>query len=352
MSRGDRTADQQLYTTAHEVAQALSLDVPITIYQSQNPERLNAGLAYVPHEAHIIFEGPVKSKLSGPEVKALLGHELAHFSLWQGWDGEFLVVDQLLAALTHEEAAEPAHLASARLFYLYNEIFCDRGALAVVGDPLAVVSMLVKLATGLDEVDAASYVRQAEEIFRKGPAKTAGLTHPEAFIRAHAITLWHEGDAAVEDKIAEMIEGTLALNELDLLGQRKVHAHTKQLIGALLAESWMRTEPVLAHARLFFPDYSPACDNPNGDLAALLKTDDQPLKDYFCYVMLDFVTADRELEEMPLAAALQLSEKLGLKDRFAEITKKELRLTKKQLEKIDQAKKSLLKKVAEGANGA
>jgi hypothetical protein len=212
--------------------------------------------------------------------------------------------------------------------------------------------MLVKLATGLDEVDAASYVRQAEEIFRKGPAKTAGLTHPEAFIRARAIALWHEGDAAVEDKIAEMIEGALALNELDLLGQRKVHGQTRKLIDALLSESWMRTEPVLAHARLYFPDYSPVGESPDGDLAELLKTDDQPLLDYYCYVLLDFVTADRDLEEMPLAAALQLSEKLGLKHRFAEVAKKELRLTKKQLEKIDQAKESLLKKVAAGASDA
>jgi hypothetical protein len=348
--RVERSADPQLYVTADDVAHALSLDAPITIYQSQNPERLNAGLAYVPREAHVIFEGPIKSKLRDIEVRALLAHELAHFSLWQRWDGEFLIVDQILAALSHDEDADAAHAASARLFYLYNEIFCDRGALAVVGDPLVVVSMLVKLATGLEEVDAASYIRQAEEIFHKGPAKTAGLTHPEAFIRARAIALWDKGDQAVEEKIAEMIEGTPALNELDLVAQRRVQGHTRRLIDEFLNATWMRTDPVLAHARLYFPEYSWPMDSAGAnELTQVLKTDDQPLKDYYCYVLLDFVTADRELEEMPLAAAMQLSERLGLKDRFVDIVKRELRLTKKQIEKIDQSKDALLGKVAEKA---
>lgn len=267
--RVERSADPQLYAIADDVKDLLSLDVPFTIYQAQNPEGLNAGLAYVPHEAHIVFEGPIKSRLAAPEVKALLGHEMAHFALWEGWDGEFLVADQILSALTHDEAAEPPHMASARLLGLYSEIFCDRGALAVAGDPLVVVAMLVKLATGLEEVDATSYIRQADEIFLKGPAKTAGLTHPEAFIRARALQLWHDGDEAVEEKIAEMIEGAIALDELDLLGQRKVAALTRRLIDALLQRPWMQTELLMGHARLYFPDYSPPQQTGGNDSLAM-----------------------------------------------------------------------------------
>jgi hypothetical protein len=63
---------------------------------------------------------------------------------------------------------------------------------------------------------------------------------------------------------------------------------------------------------------------------------------------LDFVTADRDLEELPLAAALALSEKLGLRDRFAEIAQRELRLRKKQVEKIDEDKERLLKSASGG----
>jgi hypothetical protein len=111
----------------------------------------------------------------------------------------------------------------------------------------------------------------------------------------------------------------------------------------------MQSEPMIAHARLFYPDYSPPGEPPSDrSLVADLATDDPPLKDYYCYVLLDFATTDRELEELPLAAALDLSERLELKERFVEIVKKELRLTKKQLEKIDQEKGATLEKAATG----
>jgi hypothetical protein len=68
------------------------------------------------------------------------------------------------------------------------------------------------------------------------------------------------------------------------------------------------------------------------------------MQDYYCYVLLDFATADRDLEEYPLAAALALSEQLGLKDKFGEIARKELRLRQKSWEKLDQQKHELLAK--------
>ena len=112
----------------------------------------------------------------------------------------------------------------------------------------------------------------------------------------------------------------------------------------------MQTEPVLAHARLFFEDYVPPedlwrtprwpriCARTTGRCRTTTATS-----------CLDFVTADRDLEELPLAAALVLAEKLGLKDRFTEIAKRELRLRKKQLETIDQDKEELLAKAERGA---
>jgi hypothetical protein len=110
-----------------------------------------------------------------------------------------------------------------------------------------------------------------------------------------------------------------------------------------LSPKWIQTEPVLAHARLFFEDYAPPEDSQDVPaLAEAIKTDDGPMRDYYCYVLLDFVTSDRDLEELPLAAALVLTEKLGLKGRFVEIAKRELRLRKKQLEKLDHKKTELL----------
>jgi Zn-dependent protease with chaperone function len=131
--RVERSAQPDLYARVEDVARRLELDVPVTIYQSQNPLGLNASLAYVPSEAHIVLHGPVASKLTEAEFRALLAHELSHFLLWRSWEGRFMVAEQILAAMTHDPLADTPHFASARLFALYNEIFCDRGALLVSG---------------------------------------------------------------------------------------------------------------------------------------------------------------------------------------------------------------------------
>ena len=227
-------------------------------------------------------------------------------------------------------------------------MFCDRGSLLVAGDPLVVISMLLKVETQLDDVSPESYLRQAEEVFGHAGAKTEGLSHPEAFIRARAVKLWADGDPDADRKTEEMLEGRPALDRLDLLAQRKVAGLTRRLLDVLLSRRWMQTEPVLAHARLFFEDYVPPEDLlADPALAEDLRTDDLPMQDYYGYILLDFVTADRDLEELPLAAALVLAEKLGLKDRFSEIARRELRLRKKQLETIDQDKEKLLAKADE-----
>lgn len=341
--RIEPAASPVLYELAATAAQSLSLDAPITLYQSQNPDGLNAALAYVPGEAHVVLSGPVQAKLNDGEMRALFGHELAHYRLLHEFDGELLVVDQILAALTQDEQAAPPHLHSARLFQLYNEIFGDRGALLAAGDPLTVVSMLVKIATGLDEVDPASYVRQADELLARRREKTSGDTHPETFIRARAVKLWHEDDRDAAAKIADMIEGDLALDELDLLGQERVSALTRRLIDRLLAHAWLRTDLVRAHARLFFPDYEPSDASSQDDqVCDDLGTDDVALQTYYSYVLLDFVAADRQLEEAPLAAALLLADNVGLKERFLEVVKKELKLTKKQLDRLDADKSSVI----------
>ncbi len=346
--RVEREAQPETYAAAEDVARKLGLDIPLTIYQAQNPQGLNASLAYVPNQAHIVLHGPVISKLTGAEFRALLAHELSHFLLWRSWDGQYMVTEQILAALTHDPLADTPHFASARLFALYNEVFCDRGSLLVTDDPLVVISMLLKVETQLEEVSPESYLRQADEVFSHAGAKTEGLSHPEAFIRAQAVKLWAESGPQSDQKIEEMLEGRPVLGNLDLLAQRKVARLTRRLTDVLLSRRWMQTELVLAHARLFFEDYVPPEDLlEDPALADDLRTDDRPMQDYYGYVLLDYVTADRDLEELPLAAALVVAEKLGLKDRFTEIARRELRLRKKQLETIDQDKEKLLAKANE-----
>ena len=66
------------------------------------------------------------------------------------------------------------------------------------------------------------------------------------------------------------------------------------------------------------------------------------MQKYLVFLMLDFVAADRDLEHAPIALALTLSERLGIKPLLVEIARKELRLRKKQLTEIDESKVDII----------
>lgn len=351
--RVDRDSQPDLYATAADVAQALGLTAPITIYQAQDPAASNASLAYLPGEIHVVLHGPIATQLSPLELRGLFGHELTHYLLWQSWDGDLLNAAEMLAALTNDSRAHPAHFASWRLLRLYNEIICDRGAFLVTQDLRSVVSMLVKVQTGVQEINPDSYLKQADEILARGPAKTEGVTHPEAFIRARAIQLWVDKDPLADDSIATMIDSGMEMKELDLLAQEKVAGWTRRLIDLMLAHQWFQTDLVLAHARLYFSDYAPPSHGlSDSGLANELKSVSKSVSDYFCFVLLDFVSADRDLEEPPLAAALQVAEQLAIKERFIELVRQELKLRKNQIDKVDKGKIEILQKADKAAAAA
>lgn len=343
--RLDPGAHAALHAAAGEVATKLGLAAPITLYQAQGSGGLNASLAYVPGEVHLVLHGPLADRLTPVELRAVLGHELLHFLLLDRWT-EYLVASQILQAMASDEAAEPAHVTTARRFGLYTEVYCDRGAHLACGDLAAAVSALVKIETGIAEVSAESYLRQADEIFGKGDPRTDGVTHPEAFVRARAMRLWAESPERAGSELRRVIEGKTSLAELDLPGQLVVSALTRRLVAAFLRPDWLRTDPLLAHARLFFEDLEPvAADDPG--LAGDLREGDDGLLDYWCYVLLDFAAADRDLEDAPLAAALLLADELGLGERFRKLAGKELGLRKKQLEALDAGAAALVAKAME-----
>lgn len=342
--RISRDSRADMYELGEQAAQQLKLDTEITLYQAQSPSFLNAAIAHIPGEAHIVFDGAVDEALNEKEMLALFGHELSHSLLWEMSDGDFYTAAQMLAALTTDRRAEPVHFQTERLADLYKEIFCDQGSFLVVGDELVVVSTLVKMSTHVDRVDPASFVEQSHEIFANGHQGSKGVTHPEPFIRARALDLLARDDEHTDIKIAEMIEGPMILNQLDLIRQLQVKQMTRAVIDQMLSPSWMQTDTMIGHAQMFIDDYrKPKTENnsqwePEQSFEQL----DQTMVDYFCYLLLDFVTADRDLEEAPLAVALNLSSTIQIKDRFMEIARKELKLRKKQIEKIDQEKQSLI----------
>lgn len=345
--RLDREAKPELYEAADRVRERLGITAPLTLYQMQQADSaaMNALLFYIPGEAHVAFMGPVLEKLQGAEMCALLGHELGHFRLLEGWDRRFRITADLLNALLHSQATQPVHRESYRLFQLYTEVYCDRCSLAACGDLAAVITTLVKAETGLSDVSAASYLRQTEEILSKGHLKTDGLSHPECYVRTWALKLWSEQAGNVEEQVRQAIEGTASLDGMDLLTQRRVFALTRRLIDALLAEPWFHTPAVLAHALLFFADFSPpARPAAESELRELAEIEDEKLAQYFCYVMLDFAACDRELEEPALAAALKLCQTLKWEKHFQPLACRELKIRKSQFEKLEAGAESILAK--------
>jgi Zn-dependent protease with chaperone function len=330
-----RDSQPDLYQIVEGAAAVLGISHEITLYQAQHAEGLNASLAYLPGEAHIVLVGPLSAKLAESELQALFGHELGHVLMYEMEGGDLLIASQLLAAMTNDRSAGTPHFETMRLFDLYQEVYCDRmAARAVDGDTDTVISMLVKVATGLDAVDAKGYLRQAEEVLSKSPGVSEGQTHPEQYIRARVLDLWKQDPGSADTRIAKLIQGSPPIGRLDFTAQQLLCRQTRQLLDAFFAATWTRTDLLLAHARLFFDDYDPAAGSGGPLDKETLVTCDGSLRDYLCYVLMDLASADGDLEEAPLAQSLLVAESLGVAERFGEIAIKEFRLRKNQYEQI------------------
>src|SRR4051794_34749449 len=57
-------AQAKMYDLANEVRDRLGLTCNVTLYQSQTAVALNAALAYLPGEAHVILAGPLGTVLT------------------------------------------------------------------------------------------------------------------------------------------------------------------------------------------------------------------------------------------------------------------------------------------------
>jgi hypothetical protein len=341
--RLDADGHPELSQTLNEVKARLQLDIPVTLYQAQNSPQLNAALYYIPGQGHIVFSGPVLTLLGGEELKSVIGHELAHYQLWERNTGEFHIADSIIHAVANDPRASASHEQTARRYRLYTEIFADRGSLRVTGDARPVVTGLIKMETGLSQVNAGSYLKQAEEVFGNGNVSTDGISHPEAFIRARALALWQEQRENAAEQIRAMIEGAAALDELDVIGQRRLTSATRRLLQCLLRPKWFQTPATLGHAKLFFDDFQPA-DSNDSPICDELKSSDARLREYLCYVLLDFAKADPDLDDMPLAAALELSRQLELEAQFEKLAAREFKMKVRDLRRIKEQAAEMLAK--------
>ena len=309
--------------------------MPVTVYQAQfaNDPELNASIVYLHQEAHIVLSGPILERLNETELLAVIAHELSHVRLFGFFDGELEVADRIITAIANNYNSEPPYFETARLFKLYTEIYCDRGAYTVVGDTGPVITSLLKIATGLQEVSADSYAQQAEAVFSAAPGtQSATPTHPENFIRTRALRLWADASATnATETIRQMIEGTPELDRLDLFAQRELNDMTQTFLREYLRPSWFRTTLVEGLAKEYFPKISfaaPEAEEP--DLADRIAASHPSIRDYFAYVLLDFVLADPSLEEMPAGRAFEFAGEMQLTTTFEPVYKKELQLSDKK----------------------
>ena len=335
--RIDRNSAAELYRTADDVAQKMGLDAPVTLYQAQQAVGLNASLAWLPDEMHVVLHGAVQETLTPDEQTALLAHEFAHHELYSLEDGACLIAEQILGAMVSDPSAAPPHERTWRSFRLYTELFCDRRAAQVTDDIDACVRTLVKMETGLKEVSAAAYLTQAEEVLSKVATGSEGMTHPEMYIRAKALQLWRDSPDDPDEGLEKLVEGPLALQDMDLLRQRKVTELTRHFLQAFLQPALLRTDLTKGHARRFFDDFE-FTDAPTvtaGELQTALENCDDRLRNYFCCVLLDFVTCDADLEEIPLAAAFLFATEVGLAEEFRDLAANELKLSKRALQKVE-----------------
>lgn len=315
-----RESNETLYTIGDEVACGLAIDAPLTLYQAQEDGALNAGLVFVPNEAHVVLRGPVLRTLNEIELRALFGHELAHHKLWTEQSGRFRTAEAMIEHTAGHARSAPSHVQTALRHRRWTEIYADRGSLIACQDLSAAIGCLVKMATGLRQVDAKAYLAQAQETIEAKAAPSEGTTHPEAFIRAFALNSWQAGedDAAVR----ALVEGPLEVEALDLLQQRELLSATQQLLKLVLAPQWMRTEATLTHARRFFPDFD--WEEPP---AFRMPSSNDSVSEYVAYVLLDFGMVDTEIEEASLARVAHLARELGISTLFSKIARKEIRVS-------------------------
>ena len=332
----DPLSDSALYEKVNIAKIKLDLEqLPVTIYQAQYTDELNASIVSDNGEAHIVLSGKIIQLLDDRELLAVIAHELTHVKLYSMLNGDMEITDRIVTAIANNYHSEAASFETARLFRLYTEIFCDRGAMMVVGDTTPIITSLVKLATGLQVVSAKSYIKQAEEIVSvEGAASQANaMSHPDNFIRAKAIDLWQMNEKTADDQITKIIEGHVQIDQLDIFKQTEVTNLTKELLQLYLQPKWFQSSLVLSLAKQYFPAFSLKEQvGLNEELPQRITGLTNSVKEYLSYVLLDFCLVDPSLEEIPHGWAFEFAQNCQIKDEFEQVLKKEMKFSDKKLQ--------------------
>lgn len=329
--RLDAGAHPQIHQACQSAMDALGLSAPATLYQAADTG-MNAALCYVPNEIHVVFYGPILERMAPTELTALMGHELGHYLLWSTEGSDMHVASRILDhAIVYSHAA-PSHLETARLFSLHTEIYADRCAAIAGNGASAAIATLVKTMTGMPQVDADSYLRQAAEI-EDGSAASQGHSHPEATLRAQAVDKWWRGDADLDGWIDARILGPLSMATLDLTRQSRLVAITRGFFAWLLTNEALRSEAVIAQVKSFFPDWVPGEPPLTADELATERPDDS-LKSYLIALACDLAMADPDLRDDMLTAAAAVARRIDGLELLRATLQRDLKLSRTATDRL------------------
>lgn len=313
MEPGDANS---LDADASILAGRLQIDMPVTCYQSLQPGQSNAEVRVLDspdggHSIHIVFSGELLSMLSAAEKRAVLAHELAHVSLLLDENGKYRVLAGLVDRLIDHRANHDALNETARRLRIHTEVFADAVSAHITDEPDDLISSLVKVQSGITNVDPGAYRRQAEQILGSEDGPTQAWTHPELHVRVACLTAM--GTPNGPGLVAQLIEGPDDLDRLDLLGLERIRALTAQVIQYGLAttglceghrsyvSSFVDNPTVLDFAK------SSAIKLPNLDL----QTHEPSVRQLAAALLVDLVLTIDDSDEVTDRATHQLSDGAG-----------------------------------------
>ncbi len=245
------------------IAGRLGLDDEVVLYQDLGAGERNARVTRLGGRIHVVFSGDLLDLLDVHEQEAVLAHELAHVALHDRMERDYLVLDHLVHRADVEAITNHVIGETARRLRLHTEVFADAVAHEVIGDIGPVVASIVKVNTGLRNVDPDAYLRQARQIIEVDPSSSHGWTHPELHIRVACLAA--RSTEVTDAVVSQLIEGPDDLDRIDLLGQLRLQAIVARVLAS--AGSVHVDDEDLRSYLKNFPDV-------NTDAAGLIRDDE------------------------------------------------------------------------------